>query len=111
LVKPASPPNEDNVVDQAAGGVPSTETRADSAFAKLRGHLDVAVRLGLDPLTVTERAASLLAVACSGWRHDGRCTAADNTVLAQPHVHCTRAQYHHDVLLLEHGLLKTDLNP
>ncbi len=74
-------------------------------FARVSGHIGVAEELGVEPLTVTERARSMLDAACEGWRTDRRCVDQLGVPLHDPHPRCLRAQYHHDVLLLEHGLL------
>ena len=74
-------------------------------FEQLTRHILLARGLGLEPLTIDERAAAMLESACAGWRFDRNCCDAEGLVLDAPHPMCLRAQYHHDVLLLEHGLL------
>ncbi len=77
---------------------------AQALLDRLTDHIMVAADLGVEPLTVDERATAMLEVACDGWRLDRRCRE-DGVILDSPHRLCLRAQYHHDVLLLEHGLL------
>ena len=75
---------------------------------QLTRHIHVAHELGVEPLTVVERAVAMLDGACDGWRSERRCTDRSGEPLDAPHPRCLRAQYHHDVLLLEHGLLTTE---
>lgn len=75
----------------------------DQILERVNRHIRVASVLGLDPLTIDERAAAMLDAACEGWRFDRRCRD-DGVMLDTPHPVCLRAQYHHDVLLLEHGV-------
>ncbi len=89
-----------------------TEPPADSwsigsprLFEQLTRHILLARGLGLEPLTIDERAAAMLERACAGWRFNRNCCDDEGLALAAPHPMCLRAQYHHDVLLLEHGLL------
>ncbi len=72
---------------------------------QLARHVGVARRLGIAPLTVDERATAMLDAACEGWRTNGQCIDEDGVVLDTPHPTCRRAQYLHDVFLLEHGIL------
>ncbi len=81
------------------------EPKRDETFRLVQQHLQLANRLGVGPLTVTERARSLLASSCIGWRRNGQCVTQDLSPCAEPHEACLLAQYHHDLLLLEHGLL------
>ena len=74
----------------------------------IKRHITVARRLGIEPLTVVERASAMLDAACSGWRNGRRCRTEAGLLLDHPHSTCLRAQYHHDVLLLEHGLLTNE---
>ncbi len=74
-------------------------------FARVSKHIGVAQELGVEPLTVAERASAMLEGACDGWRRNRQCTDRHGSPLLEPHPRCLRAQYHHDVLLLEHGLL------
>jgi hypothetical protein len=91
------------VVDLVTGDdVPNVGGRR--LFERISSHILLAEDLGLDPLTIDERASAMLDNSCGGWRFDRRCRA-DGLVLDAPHPLCLRAQYHHDVLLLEHGLL------
>jgi hypothetical protein len=69
------------------------------------------MRLGVAPLTVVERAHAMLDTACDGWRSDGTCIGNDAEPRDEPHDTCVLAQYHHDLLLLEHGLLPIINNP
>lgn len=78
----------------------------DRAFGLVQRHLSLANRLGVAPLTVAERAESLLRAACEGWRSNGYCMSPTSIPLDQPHPECVLAQYHHDLLLLEHDLLE-----
>jgi hypothetical protein len=43
--------------------------------------------------------------ACDGWQCTRRCVDDHGTRLLHPHPACLRAQYLHDLILLEHGLL------
>jgi hypothetical protein len=43
--------------------------------------------------------------ACPGWRERRRCIGADGQRLFHPHPPCLQAQYRHDLILIEHGLL------
>lgn len=79
----------------------STDTARDETFQLVQQHLQLASRLGVGPLTVAERARSMLEPSCPSWRRAHRCDTHDG----QPHEACLLAQYHHDLLLLEHGLL------
>ena len=47
----------------------------------------------------------LHAEACTGWLQHGRCVDRAGRRLADPHDTCLRAQYRHDVVVLEHGPL------
>ncbi len=80
---------------------------AQQVLDRLTSHIRLARGLGLEPLTIDERAAAMLDIACHGWRFDRRCRDG-GVVLEVPHPLCVRAQYHHDVLLLEHGLLNNE---
>jgi len=77
---------------------------AQRILERLNEHFLLAKGLGLEPLTIDERATAMLDAACDGWRFDRRCRDG-GVVLDASHPLCLRAQYHHDVLLLEHGLL------
>lgn len=97
----------DEPMTQIPGALVSTTSvyPNEASFARLKRQLLIASQLGIDPLTVAERAQSLLTATCAGWRHDRRCTSSTSTVLRRPHDTCVLAQYHHDLLLLDHGLL------
>ena len=101
---PSGPPAERHLSVVRPAGEPPLSVKAQQILALLAGHILVAEGLGLEPLTVDERAAAMLDVACGGWRSDRRCRH-DGELLDTSHSNCVRAQYHHDVLLLEHGLL------
>ncbi len=77
---------------------------AQQILERVTSHIRLAKGLGVSPLTIDERATAMLDGACDGWRFDRRCRDG-GMVLDVPHPLCLRAQYHHDVLLLEHGLL------
>lgn len=81
-------------------------SRRTRILDQLTSHIGVARELGVEPLTVAERAAAMLDGACEGWRTSRQCTTDDGIAMGEPHAACLRAQYHHDVLLLEHGLLR-----
>jgi hypothetical protein len=98
------------IVDNSEPPSPLAEPTGATTFGLIQYHLSLARRLGVTPLTVAERATSLLEGACSGWRNDGQCTTGRTTPLEQPHARCVRAQYHHDLLLLEHGLLRSRID-
>lgn len=100
-----SAPRRDHlrVVSSTPGYEP--DPQRDETFRLVQQHLQLANRLGIGPLTVTERARSLLASSCVGWRRNGQCVAPDMSPCPEPHEACLLAQYHHDLLLLEHGLL------
>lgn len=93
------------VVDSPNEHAGSSEPQRDETFRRVQQHLQLASRLGVGPLTVAERARSMLAGSCAGWRRNGQCVTHDARPCAQPHEACLLAQYHHDLLLLEHGLL------
>lgn len=101
---PSGPPGERRLSVVRLADEPTLTAKAQQILALLTGHILVAEGLGLEPLTVDERATAMLDLACDGWRSGRRCHD-DGEALETPHPHCVRAQYHHDVLLLEHGLL------
>jgi len=81
---------------------------ADFVLFEIRSRIALAERLGVQPLTVAERAEALLAKACNGWRRRKVCQDRSGAKLMHPHPACIWAQYHHDALLLDHGILQTD---
>lgn len=66
-------------------------------------HAAIAQRLGVTPLTVQQRADAMLAKACNGWRRNGVCESGNWRPTPTTHRACAWAQYHHDVLLLDHA--------
>lgn len=50
-------------------------------------------------------AAAALTDACHGWQRNRRCTDRAGVRILHPHPYCLDAQYRHDLILLEHGLL------
>lgn len=115
--EPALRPAGSSVARRALSRVPpstgavDTPDVDDGVYRRLSEHLRVARELGIEPLTVAERAASLLAGACPGWRRARRCSDAAGRPTPEPHPGCLQAQYQHDVLLLEHGLLDRPRHP
>ena len=89
------------VVNVSSGAV-------DFVLLEVRSRIALAQRLGVQPLTVTERAEALLAKACNGWRRNHVCQDRSRGELLRPHPACIWAQYQHDSLLLDHGLLPTE---
>lgn len=101
---PSPSPSHLQLVSSQPGTLERTPA-TDRAYRLLQRHLRLADRLGVVPQTVTERAESLLDAACEGWLVNGYCTSPTSAVLDHPHPACVQAQYHHDLLLLEHDLL------
>jgi len=72
-------------------------------------HAAIAQRLGVRPLTVQQRAAAMLAKACNGWRRNGVCESSGGPSAPTAHRACVWAQYHHDVVLLDHAQLGPEI--
>ncbi|MGI9644113.1 MAG: hypothetical protein ACR2O6_02240 [Ilumatobacteraceae bacterium] len=84
---------------------PAFDSTRRAIREQLDRHVGVARRLGIAPLTIDERASAMLDAACEGWRTNGRCIGEGGIELDTPHPTCRRAQYLHDVFLLEHGII------
>ena len=89
-----------------AGSRAATRARI---LEQITRNIDVADRLGLVPLTIDERAAAMLAASCAGWQLDRRCVDDEGRSRQTPHPACLRAQYNHDLFLVEHGLFNNPI--